>query len=279
MPFAKVNGVRLYYETHGEGEALMLISGTGASCDGWRTYQLPTFSKSYQVLIFDHRGVGKSDKPDEHYSTREFAADAVGLLDYLDVEKAHFVGHSMGGRVAQWIALDYADRVLGLILSSSGSGKISPTVDIVRGLPLKQTEAMIKQGYENWWLKHLADDEFMFPSEIQETREELLKERRELANQSMPPLRPYLRHVIARQQHETTDMLTQITAPTLVIVGAKDTHVGGTGNHYESSRALAERIVSAKFIAMEGAAHGYMWQNPEEANRVMIEFLKGIKGM
>jgi len=274
MPFAHINDIQMYYETHGTGEALMLISGTGGTCDGWRYFQVPAFSKAYQVIIFDHRGVGKSDKPDEPYSTRGFATDAVALLDVLGIEQAHFMGHSMGGRVAQWIALDNPKRVRSLILSSSGSGQFSPEVEVVRGLPLKQTQAMIEQGYENWWLNHLADADFMFPPDVREAHPEILEQRRQFSRESMPPLRPYLRHVIARQQHETTELLDQITAPTLVIVGEKDTTIGGTGNHFESAKALAERIPKAEFVVMKGAAHGYMWQMPDEANRIMLEFLK-----
>ena len=89
----------------------------------------------------------------------------------------------------------------------------------------------------------------------------------------MPPLRPYLRHVIARQLHETTELLDQITAPTLVIVGEKDTTIGGTGNHFESAQALAERIPNAELVVMKDAAHGYMWQMPGEANQIVLKFL------
>ena len=273
MPFAFVNNIQMYYEQFGEGQALILISGTGASCDGWRYYQVPAFCKAYQVIIFDHRGVGRSDKPDEPYSTRGFAADAVGLLDELGIDTAHLMGHSMGGRVAQWMALDFPERVRSLVLSSSGSGQYSPEVEVVRGLPLKQTQAMIEQGYEQWYVGHLADEDFMFPPEVRKAQPELLEQRRQLSQESRAPLRPYLRHVIARQQHETTALLGQIMAPTLVIVGEKDTTIGGTGNHFESGWLLAERIPNAEFVVMEGAAHGYMWQTPDRANQVVLDFL------
>lgn len=274
MPFAQVNGIRMYYETYGQGDALLLISGTGITCDHWRYFQVPAFSQAFQVIIFDHRGVGQSDKPDEPYSTRGFAADAVGLLDALGIERAHLVGHSMGGRVAQWAALDHAARVQSLVLSSSGSGQFAPHVEVIRGLPLKQTEVMIRQGYEQWWLSHLADEDFMFPAEVRAARPDLLEQRRQLARQTMPPLRPYLRHVIARQQHETTALLAHITAPTLVIVGEKDTTLGGTGNHFEAAQVLAQRIPQAKLVVMKGAAHGYLWQMPDESNRVILEFVQ-----
>lgn len=271
---AQVNDIRMYYEVHGKGDTLMLISGTGGTCDTWRYFQVPAFSQDYQVIIFDHRGVGRSDKPDEPYSTRGFAADAAGLLDALGIEQAHVMGHSMGGRVAQWMALDSPERVRSLILSSTGSGQYAAHVDVVRGLPLKQTEAMIELGYQRWWTSHFADEDFMFPPEVRQAHPELLEQRRELARQTMPPLRPYLRHVIARQQHETTELLDRITVPTLVIVGERDTTVGGTGNHLQAAQILVERIPDAELVVIKGAAHGYLWQLADEANRLVLDFLQ-----
>ncbi len=277
MPFAQVNDIRLYYDCHGEGGALLLLSGTGETGDNWRIFQVPAFSRAHQVITFDYRGVGKSDKPDVPYSTRQFAADAVGLLDALGVERAHVMGHSMGGRVAQWMALDYPERVRSLILSSSGSGQYAPDVDVVRGVPLKQAAEMIARGYEAWWQAHFADEDFWYPPEVKAAQPDLLEKRRQLSAKTRPPLRPYLRHVIARQQHETTALLDQIQAPTLVIVGSLDTTIGGTGNHREAARALSERIPNARLVVMAGAAHGYLWQMPEEANRIVLDFLRERK--
>jgi len=277
MPFARANDIQMYYECHGEGEALMLLSGTGETGDNWRIFQAPAFAQEYQVITFDYRGVGQSDKPDAPYSTRQFAADAVGLLDALGIESAHVMGHSMGGRVAQWMALDHPERVRSLVLSSTGSGQYAPDVDVVRGLPFKQTLEMIEMGYEAWWQAHFADEDFWYPPEVRAARPDLLEKRRPLSSQTRPPLRPYLRHVIARQQHETTTLLDQIKAPTLVIVGGKDRTIGGTGNHFEAAKALAECIPNAKRVVMEGAAHGYLWQMPDEANRITLDFLRSVK--
>jgi len=100
----KVNDVNLYYELYGEGDPLVLIAGTGISCAPWRVFQVPEFSKHYQVLIYDHRGLGRSDKPDVPYTTQLFAKDCVGLMDALGIRRAHIMGHSMGARVAQWFS-------------------------------------------------------------------------------------------------------------------------------------------------------------------------------
>src|ERR1044071_5262895 len=106
----KVDDVNLYYELYGEGDPLVLVAGTGISLAPWRVFQVPEFSKHYQVLIYDHRGLGRSDKPDVPYSTRGFAQDCAALMDALEIKRAHIMGHSMGGRVAQWIALDRSEE-------------------------------------------------------------------------------------------------------------------------------------------------------------------------
>lgn len=277
MPFARANGIQLYYECHGEGQALLLLSGTGETGDHWHVFQTPAFAQVFRVITFDYRGVGQSDKPDAPYSTRRFAADALGLLDALGIERAHVMGHSMGGRVAQWMALDEPGRVRSLVLSSTGSGQYAPGVDVVRGLPLKQTLEMVEMGYEAWWQAHFADEDFWYPPEVRAARPDLLERRRQLSAVTRPPLRPYLRHVIARQQHETTASLHQIPAPTLVLVGSQDTTVGGTGNHFRAAQALAERISNARLVVMQGAAHGYLWQMPGEANRIVLDFLLSLR--
>ena len=79
----KVDDVNLYYELYGQGDPLVLVAGTGISLAPWRVAQVPEFARHYQVLIYDHRGLGRSDKPDMHYTTRLFAKDCAGLMDVI----------------------------------------------------------------------------------------------------------------------------------------------------------------------------------------------------
>ena len=109
----KVHDVHLYYELYGEGDPLVLVAGTGISLAPWRVFQVPEFAKHYQVLIYDHRGLGRSDKPDVPYSTRLFARDCAGLMDALGIGKAHIMGHSMGGAGALFV--DGREQVIGVM--------------------------------------------------------------------------------------------------------------------------------------------------------------------
>ncbi len=121
MPKTKVNDIEIYYETTGSGEPLVLISGLGYPLWQWHK-MVPYLSEHFQVITFDNRGAGLSDKPAGPYTAQLLAADTAGLLDALGIEKAVIVGHSMGGYIAQAIALDFPEKVSKLILCSTNFG-------------------------------------------------------------------------------------------------------------------------------------------------------------
>ena len=121
MPKAQSNGIELYYEIHGAGQPLVLISGLGYPLWQWHK-MVPFLAKHFQVITFDNRGVGQSDKPAGPYTAQMLAADTAGLLDALGIEKAIIAGHSMGGFVAQAMALDFPQKVAKLILCSTNFG-------------------------------------------------------------------------------------------------------------------------------------------------------------
>lgn len=273
MPFCKIKGVEIFYETAGKGGTpLVLISGTGFHSGVWKPFQLPYLSENHAVIISDHRGVGLSDKPDEEYSTRQFAADIIGVLDHLAIEKAHFLGHSMGGRVAQWIALDFPDRVLTLTLASSGSGNFSKIDSFPRGIPLQTSLELAEKGYKRYFRDHVMS-EFFFTRAFLRGGSQRLRASVKSHITNPPPLKAYLRHVIARQMHETTDRLDEIAAPTLVMVGEFDTHRGGTGSHFDAAKALAQGIKGASFKVVPNSKHAIFWERPRESNEVVSRFL------
>src|SRR3990172_3003700 len=108
MPTVKANGINIYYKAAGEGEPLALICGLNYSLWQWRK-MIPGLADHYEVIAFDNRGAGKTDKPPGPYSAPMLAADTVGLLDALGINRAIIVGHSMGGFVAQEMALSYPE--------------------------------------------------------------------------------------------------------------------------------------------------------------------------
>ena len=121
MPTVNVNGIDIYYEEHGSGEPLLLISGLGYGLWQWHK-MVPLLAEHYRVITYDNRGAGQTDKPAGPYNVQMMAADAAGLLDALGVGPAVVVGHSMGGFIAQELALSYPEKVGKLVLASTNFG-------------------------------------------------------------------------------------------------------------------------------------------------------------
>jgi pimeloyl-ACP methyl ester carboxylesterase len=123
MPYVKVNDIQMYYEIHGDGVPLVLIVGLGTDISEWDGI-IHWLAEKYQVLAFDNRGVGRTDKPDIAYSIEMMADDTAGLLQTLGIQQAHVVGISMGGRIALALSLRHAESVKKLVLVSTSARSV-----------------------------------------------------------------------------------------------------------------------------------------------------------
>ena len=128
MPKASVNGIELYYESHGEGPAIVFAHGAGGNHLSW-FQQVPTFSRNYRCITFDHRGWGASIESNDGPGRSAFVEDLKQLLDYLEVERAYLVAQSMGGRTCLGFALAYPERTLGLVLGDTTGGVNDPALE------------------------------------------------------------------------------------------------------------------------------------------------------
>lgn len=120
MPKAKIGEIEIYYEEHGQGEPLMMILGLGQDTATWG-FQISEFSDQFRVIVFDNRDSGKSSSCSEIYTTETMAQDTIGLMDYLGIDRVNLLGISMGGMIAQQVALMDPERVNSLILASTTS--------------------------------------------------------------------------------------------------------------------------------------------------------------
>ncbi|MDO8484142.1 MAG: alpha/beta hydrolase [Candidatus Limnocylindrales bacterium] len=272
IPARAVEPVRLAHEVHGYGPPLVLLAGTGYAGATWGDDLVGRLAEQFTVVTLDYRGTGKTPGTDEDYSTRLFAADAVRLIDELGMGPAHVLGHSMGGRVAQWVAIDAPDRVRSLVLAASGPGEYRADCEPQPGIPLANAIALIEKGYE----RTIADQirSTFFTPEFAASSPAKVDRLIQAFWDNRASLRDYLKHVIARQGHRTVDRLAEIDQPCLVIVGDRDTHVGGTGSHLDQSRHLADHLPRAVLRIAEGVAHGLFWQTPDPVIAEVVAFLE-----
>lgn len=258
MPLAKLNSININYEVEGRGEPLVMIMGFSATRSGW-IRQIPFFKKHYRVITLDNRGVGKSDKPPGPYSTTMMADDTVGLMDLLGIEKAHVMGASMGGMIAQEVAINYPQRVTKLILActyasqNETSGDTQEQARFLQLSPGEKASAMIGLAFN----KPLYRFIFGLLARVQ-TRFGGTSGTAGIAGQSE-----------ACRKHNTLDRLPLITAPTLVIVGTGDRIIEPV-----SSEVIAGRIPNAKLVRIEGGSHCFSFEMKNEFNREVLNFLK-----
>jgi len=258
MPLARLNGINISYQVEGQGEPLVMIMGFTAGRIGWMP-QIRFFKKYYRVITFDNRGVGKSDKPPGPYSTRMMADDTVKLMDLLGIEKAHIMGASMGGMIAQELAINYPQRVMKLILactyaSQDGTGgDTQEQAHVLQLTPWEKASAMIGLAFN----KPLYRFIFGLLARVQ-TRFVGTSGAVGIDGQSE-----------ACRQHNTLDRLPLITASTLVIVGTGDRIIKPV-----SSEVIAGKIPNAKLVKVEGGSHYFSFEMKNVFNREVLNFLK-----
>ena len=278
MSTARVGDIEMYYEQHGSGDPLLLVMGLAADSTAWM-FQVPDFARRYRTIVFDNRGVGRSSKPSGPYTIHQMADDAAGLLDALDVGRAHVVGVSMGGMIAQELALRHPERVRGLVLACtypepdadaerqrqfsvqqlggriSASGETEIDVSTIDPLAFFQTllPRVFNQSFIDTELPKLLQ---IFGGALQ-------------WGFSMEAI---LGQVEAVMGHKATDRLHRITSPTLVITGDADLLVSPA-----NSDVLARNIPGAKLVKIPGGSHGFNFETPDVFNRTVLDFLGSVQ--
>ena len=255
-------GVGIAYDVRGAGEPLLLIQGLAYARWGWEPV-LDPLAERFLVVAFDNRGVGDSDVPAGPYTALEMARDAVAVLDAAGLERAHVVGASLGGMVAQELALLAPERVDRLVLACTipGGRRTYPmpdaTVSLLTRAPSLPPAEALRLFVEN----ALAD-------ETVRTRPEIVE--RILAHRLARPqsLAAWQAQASAGVTFDAADRLAQIEAPTLVVTGTEDVVVDP-----RNSEVLAQLIPDARLERFDGAGHVFFWEQPERFVELVTDFL------
>jgi pimeloyl-ACP methyl ester carboxylesterase len=261
MPIARNGSIDLYYESTGSGPAVLLISGQAMTLDAWwRT--VPELRGSFRVLTFDHRDVGRSSRWPWPYVVAQMADDAIAVLDAAHVGRAHVYGISLGGMVAQELALRYPDRVGALVLGATTAGgqdavlaKPQPLTFFVRVGAMAPEEA-------EW-----AAVPYNYGMDTRRHHGERIAQ--DIANrvQHLTDTLAYLHQVGAAASHNTAGRLGSIRVPTLVVHGTEDLLMPP-----RNGEILANAIPGAELKLWPGAGHLYVTDQPD-ADRYIKQFL------
>jgi pimeloyl-ACP methyl ester carboxylesterase len=260
MPFARLNGIERYYQETGSGDALLLINGLTGTCLGWEPL-VPSLAKHFRVITSDNRGVGRSSAPPGPYTTRQMADDAAALLAHLGVSRAHVVGSSMGGMIAQELALAYPQLVDRLVLYGTFARPRRAIWDPWLSFVVQMKERLDPAAVTLGWLPWLYTPAFF---EQPEQVEAVLAWQEPYPG----PAHGIAAQAEAVRHHDTLDRLSLITAPTLVLVGAEDVV---TPVYY--AQELAAGIPGARLQVLERGGHEVLWEYLEVGIEALLGFL------
>jgi len=262
MPLAQIGDIRMNYTVQGTGDWLVMVGGyASGNYSAWGA-QLERAAQDFRVLAFDNRGIGATDAPDHPYSTAMLAADALGLMTHLGIERAHVLGKSLGGAIAQEMTLQQPQRVRSLAMTST-FGKLGQRgQDMVRWW-MGSAQAM---GINRCFLAGLLT--YFYTESYYESQRAKIDAGIETLLQVHRPLHGYLNTGQALLGHDVMDRLHQISCPTQILIGRDDLITT-----VEHSQALAAAIPQSQLLIYDNTLHGFMSERPE-AFETMLQFFK-----
>ncbi len=263
MAKVSVNGCEFYYEVHGQGDPLVLIMGLRRNVEWWYR-QIPALSKHFQVIAFDNRGAGRSDKPVMEYSMRLFADDTTALMEALDIPDAHILGISMGGYIAQELALNYPAKVNSLVLGCTGCGGDRA----VSMAPERMEKFTANKGLNPEEILR-KDMDIYFSDDYVVQNTETIEKFVEISMRYYQPADAFFRQFDACQRHDTGDRLNHLSLPTLIMTGDDDPLVPP-----QNSYILKDLIPDSDLSVFAGGRHCFFIEYADQFNQKAVDFFK-----
>jgi pimeloyl-ACP methyl ester carboxylesterase len=267
MPVADLGNVKIYYEIHGEGYPLLMIQGFSCSSEDWNQVEprASDLSRHFKVILIDSRGTGRSSAPPESYKIRDMADDAAALLDYLKIPRAHILGASMGGMIAQEVAINHPGKVNGLMLLNTGPGG-----------KLWDLPGQRENGGKLTWTFNPPN--VVKPADVQAEimrlfyyRDYLAENRERIMASSYvypTPTSTLEKQYNAIAEFDTTSRLGKIKARTLILHGEDDLLI-----FPEAARYLSQHIKGSELHIFEKTGHAVSEERWAEIKPIMIGFL------
>jgi 3-oxoadipate enol-lactonase len=260
MPSVDAGGTEFYYERRGEGEPMLLIQGMSATHLAWGRPFLSELESSFDCTIFDNRGMGRSGRAELPFDVADMAGDTAALLDALGIESAHVVGISMGGAIAQELALAHPDRIRTLTLGATFCG--GPEASLMAPEDLQMLGAAYASGE--------AEQVFRAMWEINLSPTHRADDSRFAAFREMGSTLPAPRQVVMQQmracaEHDTSGRLHRIDLPTLVVHGTADRLID------VANGKLIARLIPAPIELLDEVGHVFWWEQPQRSAELIRE--------
>jgi 3-oxoadipate enol-lactonase len=261
MPSVDASGTELHYLRAGEGEPLLLIQGMSATHLAWGRPFLDELERSFDTIVFDNRGMGLSGEAELPFTTADMAADTLGLLNALGLESVHVAGISMGGMIAQELALAHPDRIRTLTVGASYCG--GPDGTLMAPEDLQMLAAAFASGEREQVFRAMWEINLSPGFREDDSRFEAFTEMAE----GLPAPQPVvLQQMRACGIHDTHERLGQINLPTLIVHGDADRLL-----RYSNGEQIAALIPGARLETLEGVGHMFWWEQPQRAAELIRE--------
>jgi pimeloyl-ACP methyl ester carboxylesterase len=261
MPSVDAAGTELHYLRAGEGEPLLLIQGMSATHLAWGRPFLDELERSFEVTVFDNRGMGLSGQAELPFTITDLAADTAGLLDALELESAHVVGISMGGMIAQELALAHPERIRTLTIGASYCGGTEAT--LMAPEDLQMLGAAFASGDRDQVFRAMWEINLSPGFREDDSRYAAFTEMAAALSSPQPVIMQQMR---ACAIHDTHERLGQIDLPTLIIHGDVDRLLG-----YSNGRQIASLMPGARLETLPGVGHMFWWEQPQRSAELIRE--------
>jgi 3-oxoadipate enol-lactonase len=258
MPIASVNGIELYFEEQGSGEAVLLIPASWWPSDTWKVGVVPVLSRRYRTIIFDCRGTGRSSKPVNGYTVKQFAADALGLLKHLAITRCHAVGFALGSLIVQAAAIERPDLVATLTMAAAGPG--SKRLDGgQRDLSPETTREIAEMGFEQYIRSHINNDGMAYNPDFYRRHRDLAAALADALWSGQSSVEIFRLHEAARLSWDTLAEAPKVKVPTLVLCGADDGIERRGSTPAATAKRLAPLIPGAQLALIPNTRHMTFW--------------------
>jgi len=258
MAKATLNGVEIYYEAEGRGEAVLLVPASWWPSDTWNVGVVPFLSRRFNTIVFDCRGTGRSGKPKDGYTVKQFAHDCIALLEHLGVSRCHVVGFALGGQIVQAMAIERPDLVATLTIAASGAGAKTLTGGPRSLSP--DTEREIRDiGFERYIRNYIENDAMAFNPRFYREHPEVVAALADAVWSGQSTVEMFRRHEDARLTWDTLAKAAEVKVPALILCGADDDVSRRGSTPVGTAKRLAEMTPGCELFLIPNTKHMTFW--------------------